>query len=196
MINNADIVRRYIDAGGTDDLFWYTELLDRNGNGSARFKMLRTFEHISREQFDEQMPTIIDLCEKNGVRAYTRLSPRSRKRVAAEMLKRVTQEFIDGHYALMGRIYASVVGTTHVRNRQLWLFDVDEPLVHATRLGHHMQRMAACGALVGTVPSRKGYHIMAHPFDINRVLGCEDWKVAMSLHKDNPTNLYIPESAK
>ncbi|MEY4507976.1 MAG: hypothetical protein RLZZ450_98 [Pseudomonadota bacterium] len=68
-IDNRDIVRRFIDADEDGDTFWYTELLDLTTNGSSRFKMLRSFEHNNRAEFDEQCDTIALLCERNNVRA-------------------------------------------------------------------------------------------------------------------------------
>ncbi len=195
MIDNRDIIRRFIDDKADGDTFWYTELLDRRNNGASRFKMLRTFEHNSRLHFDEQMDTIAKLCEDNQVRAYTRLTPRSRRLVASHMLKRVAMEFADQHFEVMGRIYPSVVGSTNIKERRLWLFDVDQPDNPYT--GEFVERLAAAGKLKTTIPSRKGYHIITAPFNIMDAAILPPGALAYaSLHRDNPTNLYIPESAK
>lgn len=202
MIDNRDIVRRFISPsyvamtggdGDKPDTFWYTELIDREGNGSARFKLLRTFEHTSREQFDEQMDTIVQLCERNNVRAMTRLSARSRKQIAVQMMRRVTMEFTDGHYEVFGRIYASVLGTTAIHERKFWLWDIDERSSDADLLATNL---AVLGKLVAIIPSRKGCHLITPGFHVTGQVLEQKEALGVTIHKDNPTNLYIPDGAK
>jgi len=70
MIDNSEILAPLIDLLPDGDTFWYTELLDRSiTKGENRFRVLRSFEHISRAQFMDQLPTIRRLCERNFVRA-------------------------------------------------------------------------------------------------------------------------------
>ncbi len=190
-VDNHEVVASFIDEKYDGDTFWYTELLDRKTNGASRFKMLRSFEHNDRAQFMEQWPTIKDLCDKNGVRAYTRLSPRSRATVGKAMLLKVTQQVLDGHYDALYHAYNSAKGATNVHGRKLWLFDVDEPGEEADRLFAQLKEM---GVARGKIPSRAGYHIITVGFDIRPLP--KDWSKWMSLHKDNPTNLYIPVGAK
>ena len=73
-----------------------------------------------------------------------------------------------------------------------WLFDVDEPAEDAARLGNWL---AENSLLAAVVPSRKGYHLISQPFDVRRNALTSVLPPGVSLHKDNPTNLYIPESA-
>jgi hypothetical protein len=82
-------------------------------------------------------------------------------------------------------------------NDKLWLWDVDEINEASNTLGHRLQ---AEEVLVATIPSKKGLHYITRPFDV-RVLG---WAIPIDgrilsnvqLHKDNPTNLYIPDGAE
>jgi hypothetical protein len=67
----------------------------------------------------------------------------------------------------------------------IWLWDVDYP-----QRTLHTDKLQALPELVAVVPSRKGRHLLTRPF--NRASYDLDTIV---LHKDNPTNLYIPESA-
>ncbi len=154
--------------------------------------MLRTFEHNDREQFDEQMDTIALLCERNNVRAYTRLSPRSRRQVGFQVLKQVVQSITDGHFDALWHVYGSACGSCCIHDRKLWLWDVDEPSDEAEDLCVFLSQM---GKFRARIPSRKGYHIITPGFDV-RDLQDRLRALNISIHKDNPTNLYIPESAK
>ena len=48
------------------------------------------------------------------------------------------------------------------------------------------------GVLVAKIPSRAGYHLISKPF--NRTLYTKPQEI--DLHYDNPTNLYVPGSAR
>lgn len=190
-IDNRDIVRRFIDADEDGDTFWYTELLDRTTNGSSRFKMLRSFEHNNRTEFDKQCDTIALLCERNNVRAYTRLTPRSRKQVAKQVLTHVVQRVLDEHYDALWHVYGSACGKTPLHGRKMWLWDVDEPTGRSEDL---CLKMSELGVFRARIPSRQGYHIITPGFDVRKL--SEFDITGIFLHKDNPTNLYIPDAAK
>lgn len=196
MIDNRELVAQYIDVDYDGDTFWYTELLDRTNNGSSRFKMLRSFEHQDRATFLEQCDTIAQLCERNNVRAYTRLTPRSRKAVAGRLLTQVTQQYIDGHYDALWHAYGSACGKSSIHARKLWLFDIDKP-VRIGDLSIQYNLIAALQSFPeyrGAIPSRNGQHLITTGFDPRRLPA--DWERGASLHKDNPTNLYIPKDAR
>ncbi len=73
--------------------------------------------------------------------------------------------------------YASACGRTNVHGKRLWLFDVDEPEEFVDTIPPEH--------VVCRVPSRKGFHVICRPHHAT-------YAVNASLHKDNPTNLYIP----
>lgn len=70
-----------------------------------------------------------------------------------------------------------------------WLFDVDDKEHPA--LGDLREALATRGVLRGEIPSKKGVHLIAEPFDTRGIVVPAD----IAIHKDNPTNLYIPDGA-
>jgi hypothetical protein len=89
---------------------------------------------------------------------------------------------------LLRHDYASACGrSTPVE--KLWLFDVDEETPDTRAFGAWLEQM---GHLRATIPSRKGLHYIAHPFDWTK----GPINASCTLHKDNPTNLLIPVGAK
>lgn len=193
MIDNREVIASFIDETYDGDTFWYTELLDRTTNGSSRFKMLRSFEHIDRATFLSQCDTIAQLCENNNVRAYTRLSPRSRKTVAGHLLTQITSQYIDGHYDAFWHAYGSACGKTSIHGRKLWLIDIDAvdgvyPWQEHSRIKFQLEMTKNFRAWI---PSRNGGHLICNAMDPRQLtLG------SAQIHKDNPTNLYIPEGAR
>jgi hypothetical protein len=199
-LDNSQLVALFVPEQDDGDTFIYTEMLDRGKRkGNNGHRLVKTFYHRSREEFWDQMPTIKALCDMTLTRAYTRLAPKSYERVAAQHLKMVVEAYVAKNYAGFKSLYNRACGITSP-NTKLWLFDVDvindKTIAFANRLereGHH----------ISTIPSKKGLHHICKPFDtriielwyrelgLNTTVGVEE----ISLHKDNPTNLYIPDGA-
>jgi hypothetical protein len=188
-VDNHKKIAAFLPEEEDDDTFFYTEILDRRHHkGSNQFRTLKTFYHRSQMHFATQWETIKKLCDDTGARAYTRLSPRSYEQVGRAYTQLVVSAAMNVQWRSMPRLYASACGLTPIKGRKLWLFDIDLPgsvdaLALEERLGGH-----GLDVLVTSVPSRKGHHLIVRPHHVDyRHDGIE-------LHKDNPTNLYIPDS--
>lgn len=196
MIDNSAIIATFCPATNNGDTFIYTEMLDRSkrkGNNGQR--LLKTFYHRSVEEFWEQWPTIRKLCDIAGVRACTRLSPRSYRKVGATFTKLVVEAALTDNFAGMKSLYNRACGIT-APNEKLWLWDVDEVNEEANTLYRELREI---GVFVAKVPSRRAWHLITRPFDvrnIGRQMPDDGYVLPnVQLHKDNPTNLYIPDEA-
>lgn len=186
MINNFKRLEHFVPEEFDGDTFYYTEILDRSKKaGNNKGRRLRTFYHRTRAEFNEQMPQIIQMCEYFKARAYFRPSSRSFKRVGQEFAKNMLYASFSENWEGMRHGYSSVCGKT--RLGKVWLFDFDE--FGETPLATYLLTFQD-GFIV---PSKKGYHILTKPFD-RRI--AEAFKEDVSIHTDNPTNLYIPEDLK
>lgn len=196
-VDNSDLIAQFCPEQRDGDTFIYTEMLDRSkrkGNNSVR--LLKTFYHRSREEFAEQWPMIKQLCDLSNVRACTRLAPRSYRKVGAEFTRMVVEAALTDNFAGMKSLYNRACGIVKP-NQKLWLFDVDARTDRTDDLANMLEGM---GVLRARVPSRKGEHLIAVPFDIAPLVGQRvesGWSAwgEVCMHKDNPTNLYIPEGA-
>lgn len=188
MLNNTEYILPFIPEKDDGDTFLYTELLDRTAKkGNNNFRLLRTFYHRSQEEFLKQMPTIIDLCEMTKIRAYTRLAPRSYKKVGKLFAQLVVEAAMADNWTHMKALYGSACGRVNPVTK-LWLFDVDEITDRTDQFAEYLGDI-----LLARIPSRKGEHLITKPFNVSLVNFTEYGEI--SLHKDNPTNLYIPEGA-
>ena len=195
MLDNSALIALFCPAQDDGDTFIYTEMLDRGkrkGNNGNR--LVKTFYHRSVEEFWSQWPTIKQLCDLAQVRACTRLAPRSYAKVGATFTRMVVEASLTANWAGMKSLYNRACGTTSP-NQKLWLWDVDEVGVEAHALEDAMQER---GLLVAKIPSRRAYHLISRPFDIGSTVDRNGYTTAMTvqLHKDNPTNLYIPDGAE
>lgn len=209
MLDNSHLVAQYIAEEYDGDRFWYTEMLDRSktkGNNGQR--LMKTFYHRHRQEFWDQWEMIKRVCDMSQVRAMTRLAPRSYKAVAHTHSRLVLESLIAGNHEGVKTLYQKACGTTPPL-RKVWIWDIDvinektrcfeDALTKFT--DHSGEKV-----FLGTIPSKKGLHHLTRPFnaqiasDYMRIcLGIEGGLKPngemISLHKDNPTNLYIPDSA-
>lgn len=204
MLDNSTLVEPFCPPSDDGDTFIYTELLDRGRKkGNNGHRLVKTFYHRSLDEFREQLPVIKKMCDATGTRACTRLAPKSYEQVGIQHTKMIVEAALTKNWAGMKTMYARACGIT-APIKKLWLFDVDVVNEATLEFG---KRVAADGNLVETIPSKKGLHYIVTPFDARIIvrwyheLGMwleddrgiqHEW---MSLHKDNPTNLYIPDTA-
>lgn len=197
ILDNSAFIAPFMPTVADGDTFIYTEMLDRGkkkGNNGQR--LLKTFYHRSVDEFWEQWPTIKKLCDLSLVRACTRIAPRSYKKVGREFTRLVVETALTENWAGMKSLYNRACGIV-TPNQKLWLFDVDK----IDACTHEFAAMLeAAGTLRARIPSKKGEHLITVPFNSEQYVGKHGesgWSAwgEISLHKDNPTNLYVPEGA-
>lgn len=196
MLDNSALIAPFCPPTDDGDTFIYTEMLDRTKQkGNNKQRLVKTFYHRSQEEFWEQWTTMKELADLTKVRLYTRLAPRSYEKVGKAFTRLVVEASLTNNWAGMKSCYNRACGTVSP-NQKLWLFDVDAIDDFSNSLARHLQDK---DLLRGRIPSRKGEHFITAPFDVRlfSVHKEEDWSQwgEVSLHKDNPTNLYIPDGA-
>lgn len=204
-VDNSKWIAEFCQDDDDGDTFIYTEMLDRTvKKGNNNHRLVKTFYHRSKEEFWSQLPTIQELCNMTKARAYTRLAPRSFEKVGKAFTQLVVEAAMQGNWNHMKALYNSACGRTPP-TKKLWLFDVDKM---DDKTEEFAKLLMEAGVLRARIPSRKGEHLITVPFDPRPYVDAEflmadhpsvqpGWQRwgEVSLHKDNPTNLYIPEGA-
>ncbi len=199
-LDNSALIAPFCPEKDDGDTFIYTEMLDRGKRkGNNGHRLLKTFYHRCREEFWEQLPTIQKLCDLSLVRACTRLSPRSFKQVGRDYTRVVVEAAMAENWAGLKSLYNHACGRVRV-NEKLWLLDVDD--MNHPELQDLVSELSFKSLLGAKIPSRKGVHLITRPFRVMSV-SIPDGPHLVSayvpsdiqVHKDNPTNLYIPEGA-
>lgn len=122
------------------------------------------------------------------------IAPFVPEKVAGAFMRLVVETYTTKNYAGMKSLYNRACGITGP-SKKLWLFDIDKVTEDTNRLAATFKEM---GYLVARIPSKKAEHLITVPFDPRPFIGdTGDWLAygEVSLHKDNPTNLYIPDGA-
>lgn len=189
-VDNRALIAPFIPEVFDGDTFYYTEILDRRKrSGNNRGRRLHEFIHRDRASFIEQGEQIVAMCEFFQARAYIRLSPRSFRLVGMAYVKTIVEQGLTGNWQGMRHAYAKALGTTPAKEKR-WLFDFDEPRPEQSDPIYAI----GPGTVLARIPSRKGYHLITKPFDLRQLEG-NSTLLGVELHKDNPTNLYIPAGA-
>lgn len=189
-LDNRKVIEPFIPETFDGDTFYYTEILDRSKrSGNNRGRRLREFVHRDRATFVEQCDQIAKMCEFFQARAYTRLSPRSFRLVGMKYVQTIVEQALTANWQGMRHAYAKAMGTTPPLEKR-WLFDADDQEQVDLLAG----LLPAVTKVVARVPSRKGVHFITQPFDM-RSIGERLAKAGIEVHKDNPTNLYVPDGA-
>lgn len=194
MLDNSKIVATFAPEKEDGDTFIYTEMLDRGkkkGNNGQR--LLKTFYHRSQEEFWEQWPTMVKLADMAKVRLCTRLAPKSYKKVGKVFVSMVVEAGLSDNWAGMKSLYNRACGISSPIEK-LWLFDVDYPGDASEAFGCYLDDNRL---LKESIPSKKGVHYISRPFNLLEWSPLDGGSLPanVSLHKDNPTNLYIPDGA-
>lgn len=200
MLDNSALIAPFCPPSDDGDTFIYTEMLDRGKKkGNNGHRLLKTFYHRSVDEFWEQVPVIKKLCDIAQIRACTRLAPKSYERVGITYTKMVVEAALTKNWAGMKSLYNRACGITGP-NKKIWLFDIDVINSGTTTL---REKIENDGNMLAVIPSKKGLHYIVKPFDVRIIegyfselgLNTVSHLEEVSLHKDNPTNLYIPDFA-
>lgn len=197
MIDNLKLVIPLLTFDSSDD-FYYLQILQRkkeNDEIGSNSRIIKNYYIGSVKYLEDKYEEIKGLCDYFNARAYIRLNKRSYKQVAFKALSKLSDTMLNKDYVSCSRSYDKVVGALHnEKNDKRWIVDVDskncslgsicddidsvEPNIEGTRIKK-------------ILPSKNGYHIICNPFNLQQFSYTVS-KQLVEIHKDNPTNLYIP----
>ena len=201
MINNFNTIRKFLDFSDSDT-FYFLQILKRRKDNPDMNKDMIVIDDIfiySLDQFDRMESQIINTCQANNARAYFRLNKRNAKKVGLMMLKRVTDLIISENYKAIKNSYSSVSGEFHSDDDKKWIVDIDnmsidgfnhnQEQIGIRNLVYDLQKETGREPMLEYIATRSGVHIITRPFNLHKFR--EEYP-HIDVHKDNPTNLYIP----
>lgn len=197
-VDNFHLIRPLLTFESEDD-FYFLQIIQRKKDGykgsvkgtnnSAR--LVRSFYISNIDYFDAIEDEVKTLAEDFGARAGINLNKRSRKNVAFHTLKKITDQIMNGDYWNIPNAYNTMCGKHSQSKDKMWIVDIDEPETEMRPIIDLINNLQPEGEkYVTTIPSKNGYHIITTPFNIKDF---SDHYPDIDIHKNNPTNLYIPE---
>lgn len=199
MVNNFELITSLLKFDNPED-FYYLQVIQRKKDMPPGYKYgtnnnsrsIKNYYITNLEYLEVKMPEIIKLCEVFNARASIRLNKRSFKNVAYRTLTKIAGTMANGNYFHIRNSYAKACGTGHNDKNKKWILDLDEPHQltdeYLNKLIHTIEGFRPEGnKLIATIPSKSGLHLITKPFDLSKF----EFE-GIDIHKDNPTNLYIP----
>jgi len=160
---------------------------------SNNSRLIRAYYIYSIEQLERYRPEIISLCDLFGARAGIALNRRNAKKLSLEMLSLLAQNIKSNHFSQLGSLYNTICGQYFESTDKTWILDVDGFVGFTTvDLERFLEQQEPKGEKIITyIKSKQGYHAICKPFDPRNFKESEIYK-GVEIHKNNPTNLYIP----
>jgi hypothetical protein len=201
MVNNFNLIRKFLDFSNPDTYYFLQILKRRKDNPMLEkdMKVIGDYYIYSMEQFNKMESEIIDTCISHNARAYFRLNKRSSKKTAMQMLKRLTDLIVSENYKSVKNVFSSVSGEYHSDKDKKWIVDIDE--FDQTKLGQtlkthaiyqfieKLQRDTGKEPMMEIIPTKNGVHIITRPFNLQTF---KKIYPNINIHKDNPTILFCP----
>lgn len=203
-IDNIDIILPFLKFESEDD-FYYLQILQRKKENlqlGSNSRVIKNYYIGSQEYLITHYPEIKQLCHQFNARASIRLNKRSFESVAFKTLENIANSMRNREYKFIKASYDRACGLGHNDKSKKWIIDVDkDDLIWEKEIVSSIYSCAPTGnKVLSIVPSKSGIHLITNPFNT------EFFKILLKkelsnyqmegrdieIHKDNPTNLYIP----
>jgi hypothetical protein len=203
MIDNLEKILPLLKFESLDD-FYYLQILQRkkeNPQLGSNSRVIKNYYINSQEYLVKHYDEIKKLCEVFNARASIRLNKRSYEKVGFKAMTNLANTMMNKEYSFLKASYDRACGLGHNDKNKTWIVDVDENEV--IWLEQILNAISPCeptgNKIVLQIPSKSGIHLITKPFNteqfkINFKRELEAYKmekIALEIHKDNPTNLYI-----
>ncbi len=193
-VDNLDLILPLLDFSSKDN-FYYLQILQRKKENSelgSNSRVIKNYYLASKEDLLKKYDEIIGLCHVFNARAMIRLNKRNFIKVAFKTLVNVGNVIANGEHKFVKKAYDRACGKGHDDPNKKWILDID--IDFTKEWGNELEEYINAQKPTGTkclaiIPSRSGIHLITKPFNTE---GFSDQFPEVEIHKDNPTNLYIP----
>jgi hypothetical protein len=195
MIDNSAQIRPMLSFDDKDD-FYFVQIFKRRKDNPTLGKdqiVIGNFYIDSFDDYDEQIPRIINLCEAENARAYFRINKRNYKALAPHFLERISKIIFTKDCRAIRKTFDAIAGEFHYESDKKWIVDVDNdknvPFGDLCDTLTHLQKESKRTALMIHIPTKNGLHIITRPFNLKKFT---ERFPTIDVHRDNPTLLYCP----
>lgn len=197
MIDNFEIIKPLLTFTTLND-FYFLQVIQRKkdhkqGNilGSHNSsRLIKAYYIFNIAQLDKYKAEIIALCTLFNARAGINLNIRNAKDASFEMLALLAENMKNSHFNQLHTLWNSICGIFAPNRDKRWIIDIDNINTDFPQINGFITELRPFGDKhIATIPSKTGYHVIVTPFDTTLFHMAYP---KIEIHKNNPTNLYIP----
>lgn len=185
------------------DSFYFVQILQRKkdhkgtalGGSNNNSRLIKAYYITSVEKLKIHKEEMVKLAEVFNARVSINLNPRSFEKAAFQLLIKVANQMHNRDFYGVRKAYDSICGEYHNEMDRRWIVDIDEEdlpwcdRIQSCITGLHKNINNKDYNILSVIPSRSGAHIITNPFNLESFSKIYP---NIEVHKNNPTNLYIP----
>ena len=206
MINNLTLIVPLLTFEDDND-FYYLQIIQRkkeNANITGNSHVIKNYYIKSIDYLMNRWEEIKTLCNVFNARAMIRLNKRNARNVSLKTLINIANQIDQEEYLLTYRAFDRACGQINSQKPKRWILDFDSKGFYESYkdeiigLINSIRPLDVNNKILVELPSRNGYHLITIPFDLSKFntkfyeLFNKFYPEVIEIHKDNPTNLYIP----
>lgn len=205
MVNNLNIILPFLKFESEDD-FYYLQILQRkkeNPQLGSNSRVIKNYYIKSEKNLLDRWDEIVQLCEIFNARASIRLNKRSFRKVGMKTMVNLANTLMNEEYKFLNKSYDRACGLGHNDKNKKWILDIDKDfleqksklvsfdILEDIKKVINEQSLPEGNKILEIIPSKTGFHFITKAFN-PILLHSSDNYPEIEIHKDNPTNLYIP----
>lgn len=193
MVDNIKLILPFLKFESKDD-FYYLQILQRkkeNPQLGSNSRVIKSYYITSEQYLLDRYDEITTMCCMFNARAMIRLNKRSFEKVGFKCMTNLANTMMNKEYSFLKASYDRACGLGHNDSEKKWILDID--IIDETfdrKVQNYINKIEPVGTKVlGNFKSKNGHHLITKPFNL------EKFRLEypeIEVHKDNPTNLYIP----
>lgn len=192
-VDNLNLIIPFLKFESEDD-FYYLQILQRkkeNPQLGSNSRVIKNYYIRSVDYLIQHYDEIKKLCEVFNARASIRLNKRSFYKTSFKTMENIAHNMSNKDFMNISKSYDRACGLGHNDPEKKWILDVDgcveaSPIMLAF-IDNSIEPKES--KIYGIIPSKTGLHIITKPFNLQEF---NKKYPEIDVHKDNPTNLYIP----
>ena len=197
MIDNFEQIKKLLNFN-SDDEFYFVQILQRkkdnpgkiNGSNNSS-RLIKAYCIDSVEKLDKLREEMLLLANHFNARIGINLNKRSYYKTAFNTMKHIAEQMHNKNFKNVKRAWNTACGVHNSVEDKIWLLDIDDVGRKANDMVRFIETKCQPyeNRLIAVIPSKNGYHLITKSFDLRNFV--EEYP-DIEVHKNNPTNLYIP----
>lgn len=214
MINNFELIKPLLSFESEDE-FYFVQILQRkkeNKDSDIRYlgsnnssRLIKSYNITSIEMLEKYEFEMIEIAKLFNARVGINLNKRSFYKTAFNTMRDIANLLHNKEFRNVYRAWNTACGV-HNEGDKIWILDIDEPEISPLMVAFIQYKCQPImeimfdevgmptgevknNKIIATIPSKSGWHLITTGFDTRNF--CKEFP-DIEIHKNNPTNLYIP----